>query len=316
MMKKLLILINPLSGKTEGQGIQEKLVSTLSRYLPRNRYDIVRTEPDIRKQLKEMSKEYETVVAAGGDGTISGIIHALVTLERDLKIGVIPIGTGNDLARSLGLTAFKDLEALIKIVLKGKTQKMDVLMVNNEHICVNYTGLGNDARILNDFEKIRQDPQNRYLFRGSMGKAVYAVAGIRSLTHKIPAGVEFSLLTHKNELKKGILETNVRAIIISNINSYGGGTMISSQARTDDGFFEVTVIRNKKEWAMLHLARFFKKPVDRLCPGIVRFQARQADISLPAPTFCQVDGEIMKDISETGKPVSVRVHSQVEMVVP
>lgn len=315
-MKKLLFLINPLSGKTEGQNIQEKLVSILSHYLPRYRYDIVKTEPDIKKQLKAITEGYETVVAAGGDGTISGIIHTLITLERKPKIGVIPIGTGNDLARSLGLLAMKDLETLVRVILKGKTAKVDVLTVNNHYVCVNYMGLGNDARILSDFENIRRNPANRYLFKGSMGKAVYAFAAIRCLTHKIPRGAELSFVTRHKEQQKRVLDTRVRGILISNIKSYGGGTIPSSRSRTDDGLFEVTVVRNMKEWAMLHLARVFKKPVNIMCPGMLQFQAAQADISLPAPAFCQVDGEIIGALSETKKNISIRMHSQVEMVVP
>jgi len=315
-MKKLLFLINPLSGKTEGRNIHEKLVSILSHHLPRHGYDIVKTEPDIKKQLKDMAEGYETVVAVGGDGTISSVIHTLITLERTSPIGVIPIGTGNDLARSLGLLAIKDLESLVRVVLKRKTEKVDVLTVNNHYVCVNYMGFGNDARILSDFEKIRRNPANHHLFKGSMGKAVYAFAAIWSLTHKIPRGAELSFVTQKKERQKRVLDTRVRGILISNINSYGGGTIPSSRSRTDDGLFEVTVVRSMKEWAVLHLARVFKKPVNVLCPGMLQFQAMQADISLPAPAFCQVDGEIIGALSETKKTISIRMHSPVEMVVP
>ena len=118
-MKKLLLLTNPVSGKTEGQKIKGKLFSILKKHLPSKEYDIVPTELDMKDQLSNISTGYEKVVAAGGDGTISNIIQAMEGLGWKQKIGIIPLGTGNDLARSLGiLEAAKNggLENLIKII--------------------------------------------------------------------------------------------------------------------------------------------------------------------------------------------------------
>jgi len=317
-MKKLLFLINPISGKTEGQKIQEKLPSILSRYLSQDQYDIVLTEPNMLDRLSSLSPDYDTLLAAGGDGTISNVIHAMACLKRKHKIGLIPMGTGNDLARSLGFLAIEDrsLENRIKIILRGNTKKVDILEINNRYVCINYLGLGNDARILNDFNGLRMNPANRYLFSGSMGKGVYAFAGLKSLNYKIAAGAKLSCKTHKNKEKQLDFNSEIRAILISNITSYGGGTNPSSLAQTDDGFFEVTVIKNIKEWVLLHLARFTKKPLNIICPEIDQIQTDRVEISLPKTTFCQIDGEIIDGLSGTEKKITVEVKSSVDMIVP
>ncbi len=315
-MKKLLFLINPVSGKTEGQKVTERIHSILSRYLSRNQYDIVFTEPDIKDQLAGISPHYETLVVAGGDGTLSNLVHAMVTLGRKHKIGMIPLGTGNDFARSLGLMTAEGLETHVNTVLKGNAKQVDVLEVNNRYTCINYFGMGNDAGILSDFEEIRKDVSNQYLFRMGMGKLVYAFAGARHLNDKIPPGAAISCRSHNNEEIQLNLNSEIRAILISNITSYGGGTSPSSMAQTDDGLFEVTVIKNIKEWAFLHLARFTGKPANIICPGIKQFQTDRAEVLLPEETFCQVDGEIIEGLSEKAKKFTIRIKSQVDMIVP
>jgi YegS/Rv2252/BmrU family lipid kinase len=318
-MKKLLFLTNPLSGKTEGQKIDGRLSSILKNHLPSKEYDIVATEPDIQNQLSHICTDYEKVVAAGGDGTISNIIQAMVSLGWKQKLGIIPLGTGNDLARSLGVLETAEnggLENLIKIILKGKTKQLDILEVNNKHICVNYFSLGNDAAILNDFNAFRTNESNRLIFKYSLGKVVYAFAGVKRLNYKIPAGTILSCNRADSEQIQINFDSSIRAILISNISSYGGGAMLSSKARTDDRIFEVTIIKSVKEWAALHLSRFTKKQLDIMCPEVDQVQTNRVDVLLPETTFCQADGEIIEGLSEIEKKIVVKIKSYVDIIVP
>jgi len=217
-MKKVLFLTNPLSGKVEGKNIKGKLVSILKNHLPANEYDIVATEPDSKGQLSRICPDYEKVVAAGGDGTMSNIIHAMVSLGWKQKVGILPFGTGNDLARSLGILEAAEnsgLENLIKIILKGKTTQLDILEVNNKYICVNYFGVGNDAAILNDFNKFRTNESNRLIFKYALGKVVYAFAGIKRLNYKIPAGAALSYGRDDSRQIQINFDSSIRAILLS-----------------------------------------------------------------------------------------------------
>jgi YegS/Rv2252/BmrU family lipid kinase len=318
-MKKLLLLTNPLSGKREGQKIKGKLFSILKNHLPSKEYDIVATEPDSKDQLSHICPDYEKVIAAGGDGTISNIIQAMTGLGWKQKIGIIPLGTGNDLARSLGILETAEtggLESLIKIILKGKTKQLDILEVNNKYICVNYFGLGNDAAILNDFNAFRTNESNRLIFKYSLGKAVYVFVGVKRLNYKIPAGTILSCNRADSEQIQINFDSSIRAILISNISSYGGGAIPSSKAQTDDRVFEVTIIKSIKEWAALHLSRFTKKQLDIVCPGISQIQTDRVEILLPETTFCQADGEIIEGLSEIEKKIVVKIKSYVDIIVP
>ena len=129
-MKKILFLINPVSGKLLGTRLSEYIISELSGVVERDSFDIKYSEKDIEKQCENLLSKYEIVVVAGGDGTISQVVKVITRLERKPKLGIIPIGTGNDLANSFGiLHIYKShgLGALLKIILRCKVAKLDIL---------------------------------------------------------------------------------------------------------------------------------------------------------------------------------------------
>ena len=167
-MKKALFLINPVSGKLSGQSLKDCIVTELNGVLDRGSYDIDYSEKDIEKQCKNILSNYEIVVVAGGDGTISQIVKVITRLEKKPKLGIIPIGTGNDLANSIGILHLyksQGLGALLKMILKCKVMRMDVLSLGNKFMFTNYFGIGNDAKISNDFDRLRHMPVFRNICR-------------------------------------------------------------------------------------------------------------------------------------------------------
>jgi len=92
--------------------------------------------------------------------------------------------------------------------------------------------------------------------------------------------------------------------------------MPSSKARTDDKVFEVTIIKSIKEWAALHLSRFTKKQLNIICPEVDQIQTDKVEILLPETAFCQVDGETIEGLSQTEKKITVKIKSQVDIIVP
>ena len=76
-MKKVLFLINPVSGKLAGQSLKDCIISELDGVLDRGRFDIEYSERDIEKQCNNHLSNYEIVVVAGGDGTISQLVKVI-----------------------------------------------------------------------------------------------------------------------------------------------------------------------------------------------------------------------------------------------
>jgi YegS/Rv2252/BmrU family lipid kinase len=318
-MKKALFLINPVSGKLIGQCLKDCIISELEGVLDHGSYDIESSEKDTGEQCKNLLSNYEIVVVAGGDGTVSQVVKVIARLEKKPKLGIIPIGTGNDLANSIGiLHVYKSqgLGALLKMILRCKVAKLDILSLDNNLIFTNYLGIGSDAKISVDFNRLRHKPIFRKICRCISNKALYGLLTLKNIFYRIPFDIELSYqnehsITESITTNKGLCE-----ILITNTKVYAGGVEVSSKCRMDDGKFEVTVIQGMWEWIYLFFALLCRKPLDTITRNLMQFQTDRLELNLTGDTFCQVDGEKYDSFSKGEKKLFITVVSYCGMIVP
>ena len=161
-MLKFIFLINPISGGGQGKLIYKYLPEIMeSMGFQENewRAEFTRSE-DVVSQIDGAIKTTDTLIAVGGDGTVSTVFSVLLDsgLSDSVKIGVIPLGTGNDLARVLNLYKpfiNKGLLFLVRSLIMASAQPLDVWKVNGKFALANYFSSGIDARIAHDFNKAR-----------------------------------------------------------------------------------------------------------------------------------------------------------------
>src|SRR5688500_17390068 len=126
LQRKLLFIINPNSGKKDPAGIMKLLAERMPSKVP---YQIT-----IWKDIADFSEisrlldsgDFTDAVAVGGDGTVNRVAQEI--LQTDILLGIIPIGSGNGLARSLGIS-MKPVTALEQII-EGRSANIDTGMVN------------------------------------------------------------------------------------------------------------------------------------------------------------------------------------------
>ncbi len=318
-MKKLLFLINPVSGRLAGQSLKDCIVSELNGVLERENFDIEYSEIDIEGQCTNLLSNYEIVVVAGGDGTISQVVKVIARLEKKPKLGIIPIGTGNDLANSIGILHIyksQGLGALLKIILGGGISKMDILSLGNKFIFTNYLGIGSDAKISCDFNRLRNKPFFRKLCRCFSNKAFYGLLILKNIFYRIPFDIEISFQNENSKTESINAKKGLCGILITNTNVYAGGVEISSKCRMDDGKFEVTVIRGMWEWIHVSFAMLIKKPLDIISPNLMQFQTERLELRFTGDNSCQVDGEEYDCFANGEKRLLVSVVSSCEVIVP
>ena len=318
-MKKALFLINPVSGKLSGQSLKDCIVTELNGVLDRGSYDIGYSEKDIEKQCKNILSNYEIVVVAGGCGTISQIVKVITCLEKKPKLGIIPIGTGNDLANSIGILHLyksQGLGALLKMILRCKVMRMDVLSLGNKFIFTNYFGIGNDAKISNDFDRLRHMPVFRNICRCISNKGFYGLLALKNIFYRIPFEIEIRYENENATTEVATIGKGLCGILITNTKVYAGGVEISSKCRMNDGKFEVTVIRSMWEWIHLFFALLLKKPLDTVTRNLMQFQTDRLELDFTGDTYCQVDGEKYDSFSQGEKKLLITVVSYCEMIVP
>ncbi len=290
-MKKYLFVINPAAGGRAGAGIRQTLGAEIKKSLAAHEYDMLITEPG---PVSFPAGDYATVIAAGGDGTVWQTVQTLVRHDTRPKLGIIPVGTGNDLARSLGIYAFmkaRGVGRLLAALQTSRTRKLDTLSLNNSLFFTNYYGIGIDARIARDINAFRASSAVPPLSARLPGRMLYFLAGLNRCLSRISLPLQLRYSDDAGGEQIVSVPESARQVIITNIPSYAAGAQPASRCRMDDGLFEVTVISNAGQWLALHMTRFFQIPLDRVLPGIRQLQTRSIEITWRGMLPFQLDGE-------------------------
>jgi diacylglycerol kinase family enzyme len=290
-------LINPRSGAGKGRRIGEVLSRILANHpiLGQDASEVTMLDGLTAEQLRRLVSESKTIFAIGGDGTISGLLAFLMQSKSPPALGLLPIGTSNDLARALGAAVDADftdervLRQTLDRLLAKRPYLLDIFCVNERWFFCNYFSVGLDAAIVCDFDRIRSSKMTRLLPHGRFtNNMLYFFMGLKNARFHLAAPIEisFELSGKKDNLK---IDHPIRALIAGNLPVYAGGCRICPEAKTDDGLFEIFIVRSALQYLLLIGTRFI--PFLRLPRGITKLQAGRAEIHFASPAPFQIDGE-------------------------
>ncbi|PLX14958.1 MAG: lipid kinase [Marinilabiliales bacterium] len=183
-------------------------------------------------------KGYKNIIIVGGDGTMNEVVNGLFRQERypttEITLGLITVGTGNDWGRYYGMN--KSYKKMIKAITKGKTFIQDVGKVNYEHTTekedryfVNIAGMGYDALVAKKTNISKE--------KGRGGVLIYLINLLQSLFQ-----YSYTKLRITADGKQ-VFDGKVFTISIGICKYNGGGMMQLPFAVSDDGLFDVTLVR-------------------------------------------------------------------------
>ncbi|HEX7081237.1 MAG TPA: lipid kinase [Gammaproteobacteria bacterium] len=233
----------------------------------------------------------QRVVVAGGDGTINSVLPVLLRIGKPL--GIIPLGTANDLARTLGIPV--DPAAAAAVILQDRKRRIDVGVVNGKHF-VNAAGIGFSTGLHRELT-----PR----IKGVLGPLAYAIGVLRRWRRHEP----FSVLvrTETSTLRRRVIQ-----VTVANGRYYGGGMTAHEGARIDDGSFDVVMILARPWWQHLSSAIRLKRGVYANEGTIAAERASAFELSTRSPRTVATDGE-----PRTRTPASFRVLPRaLEVYVP
>jgi diacylglycerol kinase (ATP) len=280
------IIINPIAGGRRGPvGARVDLARRVAEECG-ERADVAVTEGRGHARVlarAARSNGAGTIVAWGGDGTVNEV--ACETAFTDVAVGIVPAGSGNGLARALGLRT--KASAALRTALTGRMRSIDVGEIS-DRLFVNLAGIGFDAHVAGQFNA----PGNR--MRGARG---YVFHTARALLRYRP---------RRYELAIGGSRTSVRAlfIVIANGREFGNRMLIAPGARVDDGALEVVVVEERSRAGTICRVPWL------LCRSIHRapvWSSRPAShvaVSCDEPMVFHVDGETVQG----GAVLEARVH--------
>jgi diacylglycerol kinase (ATP) len=294
------IILNPVAGRGQGAQSLGRLEELLARHAPPG-VGWWLSETRYRGEAAELARAaraagFSGVAAAGGDGTLGEVLDGFYSRGLNAgsngggesddrsapplpKLAVLPLGTGNDFARCLGIGT--DLETAVRAMLCGKPRRIDIgkltMPQQRERYFINVAGCGFDAvvaaRINCGFRRLRGTPAY-----------VAAVLGTLIGYQAVPLRLVADGQVH---------ERSMLLCAVANATSYGGGMHIAPHAQLDDGLFDICIIG--KAGRLEFLAAF-----PRVFRGthithrkITMLRARHLRIESPTPLALLADGEIV-----------------------
>ena len=279
--QKIYFLVNPISGLKNKDNFHSLVNANINSDL--YDYDIEEWgDNDSVEQMvgKALAKNFDIIVAAGGDGTINQVASQLAGTEK--LMGIIPMGSGNGFARHNGIPM--NTEKALQLLNHPTIKKVDTLLVNNQRY-VNVAGIGFDAHI-------------GYLFAtaASRGFKTYTKIVMKELSSFKPEN--YTLTIDGKEYQEDAF-----LISVTNGSQWGNNATIAPHASTRDGLMDVVVMKPFKFYDVPQLAlQMFSKSIDKN-KRILSFKASNVVIQRNNKGAVHFDGEP----AEMGTEISFKI---------
>ena len=278
--KKTLLLVNPKARR--GQESLDVVVGRLHLRGMDVTVEPFSALPEIARDIVRLREEADLIVICGGDGSIAS--GAMAVMESGLPFGIIPLGTANDLARTIGIPM--DLAGAADVIADGHTRRIDVGSVNG-HAFFNVASIGLSADLAQGIE-----PGLKKRF----GRFGYALAAARVLKRAKP---------FRATIRAGGDTTQVRSfqIAVGNGRHYGGGNVVREDAEIDDGTLDLYSLEMGNVLKLATMLRSFRSGTHGAWNEVRTARATEFDIETEKPMPVNTDGEL---VTET--PAHFKVH--------
>ena len=273
-LSRVFVVFNPRSGKGRGARFVEPVLSALRGHGLDVGHGLTQAAGDeARLATEAIAQGYRTVVAVGGDGTWSNVGNAILATGVRAKLGLVPGGTGCDLAKSLGIPA-KDVAGCAAIIAADHARAIDVGRVEKRHF-LNVAGFGYDVAVLEDSWSVS------YL----EGDLLYLYCAVRQLRSFPGFAVE------KGSDGAAARRETLLMLIVANAKVFGGGFKIAPLADLSDGALDVVAFRNMGFWARLGIMQKLMAGSHGSSAHVDATRARSLELRFEAPPAYETDGE-------------------------
>ena len=238
--------------------------------------------PEIARDIVRLRQDHDLVILCGGDGTIAS--GATAVMESGLPLGIIPMGTANDLARTLDIPM--DLVQAADVIVAGNQRRIDIGSVNG-HAFFNVASIGLSSELAQGL-----DPGLKRRF----GRLGYALAAGRVLSKARP----FTAWITENGNRSKV---RTFQIAVGNGRHYGGGNVVQEEAEIDDGHLDLYSLEMSSVWKLALLLRSFRSGRHGAWNEVRTAKGIAFEIDTRTPMPVNTDGEIV-----TSTPASFTVH--------
>ena len=290
-MKKITAIINPVSGTTS----KKRIPDLLDQYIPSDSFEkqFFFTEYQghaFELASKAVKENTDFIIAVGGDGTINEVARAMV--ESPAVLGIVPMGSGNGLARDLAIPM--DIRKALEVILERNIKTIDYCKANNRiFFCT--CGVGFDASVSESFAKRRH--------RGPLSY-------IRSVFTEY---LRFKPDTYDIVFENEVLTRKAFLVTCANASQYGNNAYIAPQADMNDGIMDIAILSPFSPLDVGHLlVQMFTKQITKN-RKIQYYKSKKLTLRRKEPGIVHIDGEPV----EMDNSISLEVfHNGLNVIVP
>lgn len=289
MARSALLIVNAKS--RSGADAAERIEASLRSHGVESERASSDSREAVSEAIVERAAAHDMVVVAGGDGTMNAAAPGLLEVRKPL--GLIPIGTANDLARTLGVPP--DVEKAARIAADGRPRQIDVGVVNDVPF-FNVASLGLSVELAHE---LTSELKSRF------GRFGYAVAAMRALSRMKPFRAH--VRTEGRTVRLLTLQ-----IAVGNGVFYGGGNMIEENAAIDDGRLDLYSLGFVRAWRLALMLKALRFGQHGSWKEIRSMRGEAFEVRTRRPRRINADGEIL-----TQTPATFRILPKaIEVIAP
>ncbi|MBD2593773.1 lipid kinase [Nostoc sp. MBR 210] len=266
---RALLLVN----RHARQGEQKLREAT--HYLNKLGFKLTEESTENPKHLSEIIRRYQhevdLVIVGGGDGTLNAAVEALV--ETQLPLGILPLGTANDLARTLAIP--NSLAEACEIIAYGELRRIDLGWVNGKHF-FNVASMGLSVKIT---QKLTKERKRRW------GVLAYIATALQVIWESRPFSAEI-------KMKDQSFRVKTVQIAIGNGRYYGGGMAVVHDATIDDQRLDLYSLEIEHWWQIIPLLPAMRQGRHIHWRSVRALQGQKFEIYTRKPRPINTDGEI------------------------
>ncbi len=279
-------IVNPNAGNGKGGKDWDRI----SEILNRNNIRFEMRSTGRKGQATEFTRDliangYRKIISIGGDGTLHEAINGIFTQDhcspRDITIGIIPVGTGNDWGRMFGIPLV--YEGAVQVIREGKQMLHDIGVIDyfnagvkTRTYFINIAGLG--------FEAVVVKKTNRQKDKGMSNKAIYFYNLLSSLISYRNTPVEITIDGRTSTAK-------VFSINVGNGRYCGGGMRQTPDAIPDDGLFDITVIKEMGRIEIIKSLQLLYDGTIMSHPKVDGYRSTNLKVTSESLLYIEADGE-------------------------
>jgi YegS/Rv2252/BmrU family lipid kinase len=285
-ISKWFVIVNPNAGNAKGKKDWDRIAGILKKN--NIDYDVKHTEGKghaIEFATAMIRKGYRKIISVGGDGTLNEIINGIFTQDicptKEITLGIIPVGTGNDWGRMFGIPLIYD--GAVNVIKEGKEMLHDIGVVyfntgdtRQKRYFINIAGLG--------FESVVVKKTNKQKDKGKSNKTIYFYNLLSSLIKYKNTTVEITIDGISSRAK-------VFSINIGNGRYCGGGMRQTPDALPDDGLLDITVIKNMSKLEIIRNLGLLYDGRILSHPKVDGYRSNNLKVESDLDLYLEADGE-------------------------